>query len=58
MGSADGNTMMNETQLNWTVLQTKVRRGKRKTTARVAAVVIRSTTGVFSADKQPYGIQT
>lgn len=44
--------------VHWPVLQTKVGRGKRKTTVRVAAVVIRRTREVFPADKRPYGIQT
>lgn len=58
MGSADKNLMKSDTQLHWQVLQTKVGREKRKTTGRVAAVVIRRTREVFPADKRPYGRQT
>lgn len=42
MGSADKDLMKSDRQLHWTVLQTKVGRGRRKTTVRVAAVVIRT----------------
>lgn len=55
MGSAEKNRMKSDTQLHWTVLQTKLGRGKRKTTVRVAAVVIRRTREVFPVDKRPYG---